>query len=305
MRNSGYHIYEETFKDKDSWLYSGYFAKYTTRLNKQGWKTTDGKYLGVWREYNFKGQLMYTRDYDNATCVVNKDIYPYHHLLEKIKSKADSLIITTYSQEFFYNHVRFDFDCSAYHGHWETLSDGEKYWDEDYLGSWIEPMKSKPNSFIFRYSVRIKDADWNYQMIGMDLDSLGNYVPTSDDRWNRYGFEDVKGNKRTFNIDKAEARKVASKHGLVISDTSEVSEFLTWENFQKQTFYNGRFRYYITELTSKTEYTKGLERRGIIYRFNVYSFNPWTGEFVEMKKMKSIEEWGEKSGHTTGLVPDN
>ena len=134
---------------------------------------------------------MYTRDYVNATCVVNKDLYPYHNLLEKMKSKADSLIISTYSQEFFDKHVRFDFDCSAYHGNWITLSDGEKYWSKDYLGSWIEPMKAKPNSFKFRYSVKIGDTEWYPEMIGIDLDSVGNYIP-SKDFWNNYGFENVK-----------------------------------------------------------------------------------------------------------------
>lgn len=305
IRNSVYHIYEETYKNKDSVWYSVHFIKDTTRLNTEGWKTKDDKYLGVWQEYNFEGELMYTRDHEKAICTVNKDLYPYHDLLERMKSKADSLIITTYSQEFFDNHVRFDFDCYAYHGHWITLGDGEKYWSKDYLGSWIEPMKSKPNTFKFRYSVKIGNTEWYPEMIGIDLDSLGNYVPSSDDRWNRYGFEDVKGDKRTFNIDKSEASKIAINHGLVISDTTQTSEFLTWENFQNQTFYNGRFRYYITELTNKTRYTEGDERQGIIYRYNVYSFNPWTGEFIEMKKMKSREEWGKDSGHRTGLIPDN
>lgn len=292
IRNSVYHIYEETYKNKDSVWYSVHFIKDTTRLNTEGWKTKDDKYLGIWREYNFEGQLLYTRDYDNATCVVNKDLYPYNDLLEKMKSKADSLIISAYSQEFFENYVRFEFNCYAY--------------DEDgYVGSWTEPIKRRPTEFLFRYSVKIGETDWYPEMIGIKLDSLGNYVPSLDDRWNRYGFEDVKGNKKTFNIDKADASKIATKHGLVISDTTEISEFLTWENFQNQTFYNGRFRYYITELTSKTQYTEDDERQGIIYRFNVYSFNPWTGEFIEMKKMKSRKEWGKHSGHTTGLIPDN
>ncbi|MDC6350062.1 hypothetical protein PP178_00735 [Zeaxanthinibacter sp. PT1] len=292
IRNSVYHVYEEAYKNKDSVWFSVHFIKDTTRLNTEGWKTKENKYLGVWREYNFEGQLLYTRDYDNASCIINKDLYPYHHLVEKMKSKADSLIISTYSQEFFENFVRFNFNCSAYD-------------EEGYVGSWTKPLKRRPTEFLFRYSVKIGETDWFPEMIGITLDSLGKYVPNSDDRWNRYGFEEVKGNKRTFNIDRDDACKIATKHGLVLSDTTEISEFLTWENFQNQTFYNGRFRYYITELTGKTEYNKGDVRKGIIYRFNVYSFNPWTGEFIEMKKMKSRKEWGKHSGHITGLIPDN
>jgi len=65
------------------------------------------------------------------------------------------------------------------------------------------------------------------------------------------------------------------------------------------------FRYYIIELTSITKYKKGKSRKGIVYRFDVYSFNPWTGEFIEKKRMKSIQEWGKVSGFRTGLLPDN
>jgi len=304
IRNSVYHIYEETYKEKDSVWYSVHFIKDTTRLNTEGWKTKDDKYLGVWQEYNFEGELMYTRDHDNATCVVNKDLYPFHDLVERMKSKADSLIITTYSQEFFDKHVRFDFDCYAYHGHWITLSDGEKYWSKDYLGSWTEPMKAKPNSFKFRYSVKIGGTEWYPEMIGIDLDSVGNYVP-SKDFWNNYGFENVKAQKKTFEIDKLKAMEIARQHGLEITDQHKINEFLRWEKFKKAEFYDGQFRYYITELTEEVKDIKEKGRSSVVYKFNVYSFNPWTGEFVEMKKMKNIHSWEEHSGNWTGLIPDN
>jgi len=305
IRNSVYRCYEETYKYNDSIWWNVTYIDDTTQLYTEGWKLKSGKHLGIWKEYNRQGELMYTWNHEAGICEVNKSHYPYHDLLEQMKRKADSLIISAYSQEFFDNHVRFNFDCYAYNGHWTNLSDGEKYFMKAYSGSWTEPMKSKPNSFKFRYSVKIGETDWYPEMIGIDLDSLGNYVPSSDDTYNRYGFEDVKGNKRTFNIDVTKAIKKASQYGLVITDTTEISEFLTWENFKKQEFYNGQFRYYITELTSKTEYTEGTDRQGIIFRFNVYSFNPWTGEFIEKKKMKSRKEWGPLSGHSTGLMPDN
>jgi len=37
----------------------------------------------------------------------------------------------------------------------------------------------------------------------------------------------------------------------------------------------------------------------------VYVFNPWTGDFIEKKKMKSVREWEEGHGLSTGLIPDN
>jgi len=147
IRNSVYRIYQENYKVGDSAWRSVSFIKDTTRLVTEGWKKKSGARLGIWREYDFKGRLMFTRDYDNAVCEINKELYPYHEILVKMKKKADSLIISTYSQVFFDEHVRFDFNCSAY--------------DQDgYVGDWTEPMKRKPTKFLFRYQVRLKNSGW-------------------------------------------------------------------------------------------------------------------------------------------------
>lgn len=300
VKNSLYKIYKETYKDKDSVWYSVRFIKDTTRLHTEGWHTKSFKYLGIWEEYDFDGNLKYTRDYDNGTCIVNKELYPFHDLLESMKNKADSLILNTYSKDFYDNHLKFEFDCYAYHGHLITLGD-ETFWTKDYLGSWTEPIKSKPNSFKFRYEVRLSPNDKESIELGIDLDSLGNYEPSKDDTWNNYGFEDVRGQKKTFLIDTNQAFLIAKQNGLIDNDTSIINKFLIWENFKKRTFFNGQFRYYITEFTGKTEYTEETDRKGVISRYNVYSFNPWTGEFIEVKKMWARREWGENSGHYTGL----
>lgn len=291
IRNSVYRIWEETFKNKDSVFYSTRFIKDTTQLNTEGWKNKAGKYLGIWKEFNEDGELMYERDHVNATCKINKSLYPFHDMLEKMKRKADSLIITAYSKEFFENNVRFNFSCYAYD-------------EEGYVGTWIEPLIRKPTKFLFRYQVKLRTSDWYDDMIGIELDEKGRYIP-NEGFWNNYGFEKIKGKKTTFQIDKIKAIESAKEHGLVYFEANAVDEFLTWERFKKAEFYNGQFRYYITELVDKIEYNEGENRKGIVFKFNVYSFNPWTGEFMEKKKMKSIKEWGENSGHTTGLIPDN
>jgi len=90
-----------------------------------------------------------------------------------------------------------------------------------------------------------------------------------------------------------------------LSDSSIIDEFIFWENFKKQQFYNGQFRYYITELVGQETYQVSKEREGIKYKYMVYIFNTWTGEFVEKKKMKSIIEWENGHGLTIGLRPDN
>ncbi len=304
IRNSVYHIHEETFKNKDSVWYSVHFIEDTTRLNTEGWQRKDKTRMGVWQEYNFDGQLLFTWDYDRNICKVNKSLYPYHDLMEQMKSKADSIIMATYSPEFYDNHVRFEYDCYAYHRYRDTFDD-EIFWAQNYLGSWTEPMKAKPNSFLFRYQVRLHKSDKKSIELGIELDSLGNYLPSADDTWNSYGFEAPPGNKKTFTISAEKAIQVASKQGLVLTDSSIVSEFLIWENAKKQEFYNGQFRYYITNMKNKTEYQTPRGRQGVIYRYDVYVFNPWNGAFVEKKKMKSIREWGKYSGHSSGLLPDD
>src|SRR5690606_30353207 len=115
----------ETYKNKDSVWYSVRYIKDTTQVNTEGWSTKNDKYLGIWKEYTLDGQLLYTWNHDDAICEVNRKLYPFHNILERMKRKADSLIISNYSQEFFDNQVRFDFNCYAY--------------DKDgYVGSWTE-----------------------------------------------------------------------------------------------------------------------------------------------------------------------
>jgi len=290
IRNSVYHIHEETYKNKDSVWYSIHFINDTTRLNTEGWQRKDGKRLGIWKEYNFDRQLLFTRDYDNAVCEINKALYPFHDLLEQMKTKADSLIVNTYCEEFFVKHVRFNFNCYTY--------------DKDgYVGSWTEPIKRKPTKFLFRYQVKLSTSDWYDEMIGIELDEKGKYIP-NEGFWNNYGFENVKSNNKTFQIDKNKAIEIAKTKGLQTYDLDKVSEFLKWEKFKKPEFYNGQFKYYITELTGKIKDIKEEGRSRIVYKYNVYSFDPWTGEFIEKKKMKRVREWEENSGFTSDLLPD-
>ena len=46
-------------------------------------------------------------------------------------------------------------------------------------------------------------------------------------------------------------------------------------------------------------------RSSVVDKFDVYAFNPWTGDFIEKKKMKSVSSWEERSGSSTVLIDDN
>jgi hypothetical protein len=230
----------------------------------------------------------------------------YHQVLEKMKLIADSLIIDAYGNEFMNKHIVFNFDCYAYNNH-KTKYDWceDSVWTEDYLGSWTEPIESEPNSFLFRYEVRLNATDENFVELGICLDDKGNYVASGDDFWNNYGFEFIKQENKEFVLDKTKAIAVAKQSGLAELDSNKIAEFLFWENFEKQQYYNGQFRYYITELIEQEYYQKCEGRQGVKFKYMVYVFNPWTGEFIEKKKMKSIREWGGFSGLSTGLLPDD
>ncbi len=298
IRNSVYRVYEETYKYKDSVWRSVSFIDDTTQLNTEGWSSKN-EYLGVWKEYNRTGQLMYTWDHDQGTCKVDPKFYPFHNLLEKMKLRADELIIDVYGREFVKEHVKFDYACSAYHGHIEKFGD-DSLWTNDYLGSWTEPLQGRPNSYTFSYEVRMNKKDKHFIELVISLDSNGKYV-TKDN----YGFEKIKSDTKKFVINKDKAIFIAKQKGLVVNDSNDILEFLTWENFRKKDFYNGRFVYYISNLRKKESYERSPDRKGIIFRYDVYCFSPWTGEFIEVKKMKSRKEWGGISGHSTGLIPDN
>jgi hypothetical protein len=115
-------------------------------------------------------------------------------------------------------------------------------------------MKSKPNSFLLRYEVRLNPTDEKSIELGICLDKNGNYVPSSDDTWNNYGFELINAENKRFVLNKSKAIEIAKSNGLTETDSKKIDEFLFWENFKMQQFYNGQFRYYITELVDKVEF---------------------------------------------------
>ncbi|SKB89509.1 hypothetical protein [Chryseobacterium balustinum] len=285
VKNSKYKVFNEIYKSKDSIWSRVTFIDDTLKLNSEGWTTKQHKRLGIWQEYNENGDLMYTRDYDNNTCIINSNLYPYHNLLVETKKKADKLILENYGEKFMNNHVIFEFYCYAYQ-------------DGKYVGSWDEPLSGKPNSFIFDYSVRLKKTDKPIYL-RIEINKNGRLVP-QEHYYNYAGFEKIEEKNRIFRISKENAIAIANTKGLKNNNNSKVQEYLIWEN-QKT---NGYFRYYITNLVDKIHYEKSEDRKGIVYKFDVYVFNPWTGKFIEKKKMKSIEESGKRSDHTTGLLPD-
>jgi len=305
IRNSIYRVYTETYKRCDSIWWNVTFIDDTTKLVIEGWRLKNGSRLGIWKEFDIKGNLLYTIDYENQTSEVNPKFFPYHYVLEKAKLKADSMICETYSREFLEKHMKFNFHCYAYSKYKKrSKNKGIWEWEEESVGSWTEPMTKKPNLFILEYEVRLNPKDSKFVLIRLKLDENGNFVPTGDDYFNNYGFEQLTTEDRCFLLNEEKAMEVVKQNGLVVTDSSKIYSFLFWENFKKKQFYDGQFRYYIIEFVKQIEYKASEERKGIVNKYIVYSFNPWTAEFIEKKKMRTKHEWEKSSGYSTGLVPD-
>ena len=110
--------------------------------------------------------------------------------------------------------------------------------------------------------------------------------------------------KGSFQLSVEEAIKQAKQFGLTENDTTKAVGILRWESFKKPELINGQFRFYVSIKTKTIEniVPNGCSSR--MTKFEVYCFNPWTGKFIEMKKMKSIYSWEKMSGSSTGLIPD-
>ena len=78
-----------------------------------------------------------------------------------------------------------------------------------------------------------------------------------------------------------------------------------WESTEPENIYSGRFRYYILIWTKSIKELHPEGRSRETSKYDAYIFNPWTGEFLEKRKMKNIREWEKYSGGSYGLMPDD
>ena len=276
------YIYRETLDNKDSVKITSYFAKDTTKIREKGWQKRNGKTIGIYKVYTIEGDLLYTKDYDTGNFTLNERYFPYHKTVAKVKKIADSLIIANYSQEFFDTNISSNFRIFAY----------DKEGNVDYV---TIPMKTTPVEFDFSYNVRLWDFEWEDEIISVSLDNKGNIRQTS-------GLEKLDTKNRIFTITREKSFLTAFDKGL---GEKETSEFLFWEKLDDttNTLYDGQFRYYIAELIDLEEEIKTEKRSRKFHKYNVYSFNPWTGEFLEIKKMNRISDMTNNAGFFTDLSP--
>ncbi|MES2776525.1 MAG: hypothetical protein V4722_20275 [Bacteroidota bacterium] len=241
---------------------------------------------GVWKYYNGKGQLIRSEDFDNRLWSVYKfRLYPHKNLLNEMKAKADALLIAIYGKEFFKN-LKWNFENSFY-----SI-------DEDNTERWTEPTNKRPGLFLFRYDIQLDSTHLYRKMIEFEIDAKGRFK--GNDTEAIFGFQKLsKDTKAAFRLTDSKAIEIAKANGLVETDSSRARTFLKWEGNYTNNFFNGSFKYYVT---IKREILKSnLNGSSVVsIKYDVYIIDPWTSEFVEMKKMKSVNYRDSSSG----LFPD-
>lgn len=270
-----------------------YYTEYyydSKRLREKG-IFIDDESAGIWNTYASNKKLIRQIDYDKGVITYyNKKLYPFYAFQNRRKLMGDSIIKSIYSPVFFNKYVIWNIGKSAIYS-----SDDRS--GEDWDGS----LGMKPVNFLLRYNLKVDGHVYN-EMIELEIDSNGKLLKNE---LGIKGFEKLGFNQpKTFNLNINTATKIAKQKGLVETASAKAQAFLYWENVESKSMYNGRFRYYIIIKTRSIEDIKPKGRSSVTDKFDVYVFNPWTSQFIEKKKMKSVHSWEEKSGSGTGLLPD-
>jgi YD repeat-containing protein len=285
-------IVYEYMKNRDLVKWTYYNEKNIIETKAQ-YDTTEHP-IGVWYEYDENGELIRTEDYDNRTWTVyQKQLYPYKTYLDQIKFKADKIVIDAYGVDFFSKHTKWDFGQCAI------------YFKGGGGGDWTEPISEKPISFLIRYDIVTDNGKLYDDLIEFQLNSKGElYFPFElpDDV---KGFEKI-SSKSSFKLTEFEAIQKAKNLGLTETDTTKAEAFLFWDYFKdkKLTQFNGQFKFYVIIKSNSIRDIRPQGRSEVIDKYDVYVFSPWTGDFLEKKKMKTVRGWEKNSGSSTGLLPD-
>jgi hypothetical protein len=208
-------------------------------------------------------------------------------LKKKMKLKGDSLITAIYGEKFFNNSVTWS-------------KDGSYIYSGAEAGNWTDKLSSLPDKFLLRYDVKLDNITYN-SLIEFYLDGQGNFIPNKYEP--TYGFEKVDDKiEKIFKLKIADAMAKARELGLVESTESPSKSFLKWENFKLDQLYCGQFKFYIIQKTNSEKAPNSTEENYVVTNyFEIYSFSPWTGEFIEKKKMCQIVHKERNSGSSTGL----
>ncbi|MBO9561531.1 MAG: hypothetical protein J7621_02110 [Niastella sp.] len=274
-------------KNKNIVLYEHYYSD-TRKLMFTYALDTLGQQTGIENHYSEKGVWEYSINWDNGTWIAyDKKNYPFYSLQNKMKVKADSLISKMYGHSFLTKNAVWNVTGSY-------MSNAKE------VERWTDLIKKTPTSFMFRYDVKLDKGKRYDRLIEFEIDKDGNFIPNEDEFV--FGFEDVPDSlRRSFKLSYEDAIAKAKSLGLTENDSAKAVGLLYWENFRKPIIYNGRFRFYVLLRTGTIDKDVPHGHSSRTIKYDVYSFNPWTGDFIEKKKMMATNAL--KIG--SGLIADN
>lgn len=273
-------------KDKNKSYYKEYY--YDTKTLKETGVFINGDCFGIWKEFWPNGKLKRQIDYNKGIITFNdKKAYPHNGYLNKVKLKADSILKSIYSQTFYNKYIIWDIN----HSNVSTYT---------IVADWTDSLEMKPNEFLMRYKIKF-NGDTYPEIIEFTIDSMGRFKSGEDIK----GLEKLPVNSpKDFKLTADNSIKIAKQKGLVETTTSKAESFLKWEYSKSDDRYHGHFRLNVIIKTKSIKNIKIKGRSTIIDKYDEYVFNPWTGEFIGMKKMKTYRGWEQNSGSSSGLIPD-
>ena len=240
--------------------------------------------LGVEKKYSNTGELEWEINHDKGEwLIIKKELYPTQIKLLNLKKAADSVINNIYGPTFLKKNIVWNISHSI----------AETFWDEN--------THKRPLKYCYYYDVKLDYKFKNIKAIHITLDSLGNFIPEKSS-----GFEkSPKTTEKEFKLTYDDAIKKSKELGLNEFDLQNIKGQLMWETLNESELFNGQFRFYLMVQIEKNESLNPIGRSSAVIRYEVYIFNPWNGDFIAKKNMKSMYSWEKYSGSSTGLIPDN
>jgi len=278
---------KEVLRHKDR-VYWRFYRNNGSQVTTTATYNKAGRTIGLWTEYDDHGKLRYVIDCDRGTWqVAHVSAYPFFALQRHLKVRADRLLATIYGRQFVQQHLVWNVQESAIYNDQES-------------GNWTDQLRSPPTRFLLRYNVKL-DAQHVYpELIEFHLDARGQLEPDS--------VADILGLERRppwashrFALRYETAMQLVARRSGARKQS--LAGFLEWEKLP-QANSHGHFRFYVPVPTGTTKDLHPAGRSQVIYYFDVYVFDPWTGALLAKQKKKSIQSWEANSGSSSGLLAD-
>jgi hypothetical protein len=285
----------KTFTKGKELIYFEQFYNGTTQLESTRFYDKSLNPYGIYKQYKKDGVLEYTIDFDKGEWIVyDQTDYPFYDFQNQMKLKADSFVVKMFGAEFLKENTIWNAEESF------------KY-SKNGGGRWTDKHKTMPTEFLFTYSIKLDDEHIYRNIMRFKLDYQGNFIPNPNKAF--LDFEFNSNIKSRFKLTYKDAMAQCKTKGLVENDSMKAVGSLRWENFSNSGFVYDQFRFYVTIKTKIIENIVPDGRSTRTSKYEIYKFDPWTGLFLEKRKMKDIFSWERRNGkydeNRTGFLPDN